>query len=151
MDYQTDYDIDFYMDYTHLLCDNITFITMVRRKKKKTYPSQERYYENNPSVTFRVPKELKEKLEKLAEQEDKAVGQYVREYLEGMVTEREKEDKIYERGFNEGRNRGKEIWRIWFNCYICNLEFVIVPNSEEHEKIKRMRWICPICSGKFIK
>lgn len=94
--------------------------------------SQKRYYANNPTVSFRLPKVLKEKLEKLAERGDMTMAQYVRDFLEGVVTEREKEDKIYIRGLEEGYKKGKEDWQIWHPCPYCDDSVYIRPMSEAH-------------------
>ena len=115
-------------------------ITMVQ---KEYPPSQKKYHANNPTVSFRLPKVLKKKLEKLAERGDMTVGQYVRHFLEGVVTEREKEDKIHKDGFDNGRNEGLEegykqgmkAWQIWVNCSVCGKQGYIEPQSELHKMI----------------
>ncbi|HIH96807.1 MAG TPA: ribbon-helix-helix protein, CopG family [Thermoplasmata archaeon] len=115
--------------------------------QKEYYPSQKRYYANNPTVSFRLPKELKEKLEKLAERGGMTKGQYVRDFLEGVVTEREKEDKIYADGFKDGQKegleegykKGREDWQIGLNCSVCGKQGYIKPQSELHKLILEER------------
>jgi hypothetical protein len=105
--------------------------------QNRIYPSQKKYYANNPTVSFRLPKVLKEKLEKLAERGDMTIGQYVRHYLEGVVTEREKEDEIYTRGLEKGYKQGMIDWQIWHPCPYCDDSVYIRPMGKEHEAILR--------------
>jgi flagellar biosynthesis/type III secretory pathway protein FliH len=126
----------------------------------KSYPSQERYDENNPSVSFRVPKLLLEKLKTMAAREGKTPGQYVRDFLTGKVEERENEASIYQAGYDEGRAKGeeegykrgvedgrsagREATQIWFPCSVCGKQMHVVPGSELHKEImqyvKRAGW-----------
>ena len=103
--------------------------------QKEYYPSQKRYYANNPTVSFRLPKVLKKKLEKLDERGDMTMGQYVRDFLEGIIEEREKEDKIYIRGLEDGYRKGREAWQIYFKCSVCFENIYIKPMSEAHKEI----------------
>jgi hypothetical protein len=111
--------------------------------RKKLYPSQERYNANNPSVSFRLPKEEKKKLEKIAERDGKTIGEYVRDFLKGIVVKREKEITSYNRGFKDGYARGfdkgyeqgKEDWQIWFKCSECGEPCYIRPNDKAHKEI----------------
>jgi len=105
------------------------------------YPSQEKYYGKNPVVSFRLKEEDKKKLEEMASREDMTVGQYVRNYLKGIVEKRETEAKIYKDGrkdgFDDGRNegleegyeKGKKDWQIWFDCYKCDEPCYIEPGD----------------------
>jgi len=129
--------MDYHIDYLYMTQKQIT-------------PSQKRYRANNPTASFRLPKVLKEKLEKLAERGDMTMGQYVRDFLEGVVTEREKEDEIYIRGLEKGYKQGMNNWAIWFECYKCGKQLYFRPRSEHHDAIigylKGLRWgheTCP--------
>ena len=57
-------------------------------------------------VSFRLKKEDRKKLEEIASREDMTVGQYVRNYLKGIVEERETEDTIRKDGFDKGYKKG---------------------------------------------
>lgn len=103
--------------------------------KKKYYPSQERYLAKNPVVSFRLAKGDKEKLEEIAAKDGKTPGQYVREFLRGIVVARGREDEIYDRGFSAGYNRGKEEWRFWFYCSVCQKPIFVKPKSEIHKTL----------------
>ena len=117
-----------------------------------SYPSQEKYYAKNPTVSFRLKKEDIKKLEEIASREDMTVGQYVRNYLKGIVEKRETEAKIRKDGFDEGRNeglkegykQGMNDWAFWFECYKCGERLYIKPLSKNHETIigllKDQKW-----------
>ena len=63
------------------------------------------------------------------------MGQYVRDFLEGVVTEREKEDEIYIRGLEDGYKQGMEDWQIWHPCPYCDDSVYIRPMGKAHHAI----------------
>jgi len=63
------------------------------------YPSQGKYDAKNPVVSFRLTEEDKKKLEEMASREGMTRGQYVRDFLKGIVEKRETEAKIRKDGF----------------------------------------------------
>jgi len=71
-----------------------------------SYPSQKKYYGENPTVSFRLKEEDKKKLEEMASREGMTRGQYVRDFLKGIVEKRETEAKIRKDGFKNGRKEG---------------------------------------------
>jgi predicted DNA-binding protein len=101
------------------------------KRKRRYYPSQERYQADNPTVSFRLPKEDKDRLEEIAKMEGTTIGQYVRDFLKGIVEEK----KGYYEGYNEGLKKGRESWKIQWDCSVCGNVHVIQPNSWVHELI----------------
>ena len=124
-------------------------ITMM---EKKDYPSQKRYLDKNPVVSFRLTKEEKEKLDAIADGEDMTPGQYVRNFLKGIIDEREKEHELYDRAFHDGLDEGEKVWQIWYYCNVCGEQIDIEPQSESHKKIIRLmkesRWGHKSCHDK---
>ena len=61
-----------------------------------------------------------------------------------MVTEREKEDKIYIRGLEDGYKQGMKDWQIWHPCPYCKDSVYIRPMGKAHDVILMysftMRW-----------
>jgi len=95
----------------------------------KLYPSQIRYYDEHPAVTFRLRKEEKKRIELLAERTGKSVSTLVSEALLGA----EKNDsEIYEKGFNDGYNQAVREWKIFYFCKICGEMIYVVPCSDSH-------------------
>ena len=97
-----------------------------------TYSSQERYFASHPVVIFRLKEEERERLVEIAEREDKTVGQYVRDFLRGIIAERANEDSFFNKGYKQGK---KKDWGIWFYCAVCGEPIMIRPNSEGHEAV----------------
>jgi len=88
------------------------------------FPSQVRYLEKNPVVSFHVKQEEKEKLKELSKRYGKSLSEILREILLGVA---EKESKSYERGYNDGVSA----FSVWYPCCVCG-EFILVdPNDEE--------------------
>ena len=56
--------------------------------KKKPFPSQERYHKKKPVVSFRLTREEKRQLEEIAKLDHMSIGQYVRNFLQGVIVER---------------------------------------------------------------
>ncbi len=75
------------------------------RRKEKNRESTMGYLEENPVVSFHVPKEEKEKLVEIAQKNDRSVKDIAREALRLYVNE---EAISYNRGYTEGFNEGKK-------------------------------------------
>jgi len=141
-----------------------------------SYPSQGKYDANNPPVSFRVSKEERKQLEEMASREGMTAGQYVRDFLKGIVEERETEAKIRKDGFDNGRNEGLKEgrkdgfddgrkegfkegykngmndWQIWYPCSYCNDSVYIRPMDEAHDVILKffltLGWGHKSCTDK---
>jgi predicted DNA-binding protein len=98
----------------------------------KKFPSQIRYEENNPSITFRMKKHEKEKIKKMAKKSGKSISTLVRMAL--LELEEDFSDAIKDIGtrkYVEGMNKNA----IWFYCNKCGKCIYIEPKSERHDKI----------------
>ena len=113
---------------------------------RKIYPSQRRYINNNPAITFRMEKEEKERIVQMAELTGKSVSELVRVKQLGLE---EDFSEAYEKIRNKGFMKAKEAYRIWHYCYVCGGVIDILPNSNVHKVIidylKRERWGHPEC------
>ena len=103
-------------------------------------------------MSFRLKKEEKEKLEAIAEIEGMTVSQYVRDFLKGIIAEREKGDGIYRKWFNAGYEKGRKDWQIWYYCSVCGKLLFVEPNGGEHKQIveflKNQGWGHKSCHNK---
>jgi flagellar biosynthesis/type III secretory pathway protein FliH len=88
---------------------------------RKKYPSQIRYEKNNPTITFRMTKEEKERIEQMAavtgtsvsdlvrmalfELEKEITGMYQDAYDDGFASGKQE-------GFKEGEVKGRNKWAI---------------------------------------
>ncbi len=127
---------------------------------KKKYPSQEKYERENPSITFRLPIDMKEKIDQLVETTGKSISQLIRETLFYAGKEySEIQEKSHSEGFvigvNVGGKRGKRKWAIWCYCNVCGEITYIEPNSDAHKAIieymKEQKWGHLKCHKKVTK
>ena len=99
----------------------------IRRK----YPSQIRYEENNPTITFRMKKNEKERIKSMAERSGKSISELVRISLLGL-------EKDFSKAYNDSYTKGMNDWAIWVFCYKCRQGFYIKPNSDSHQELLRV-------------
>lgn len=113
-------------------------------KKRKKFPSVEKYEKNNPTIKFRMKKEEKEAIKIMASDSGKSVSNLVRMALLGLTKDYKEnylqgynyEEKNGKRmGKDEGLAEGKKKWAIWVYCHWCKKPIDIVPNSDNHTKI----------------
>jgi len=101
---------------------------------RKKYPSQIRYEENNPTITFRVTKEEKELIERIAKLSKRSVSTLVRMKLLDL----EKEiTLIYNQLKADADQKAKEKYALSYPCPICGSMIIIRPNSKSHNEIKQ--------------
>ena len=117
---------------------------------RKIYPSQRRYMENNPAITFRMEKEEKERIVEMAELAGKSISDLVRVALFGLEKDfSEVYEKARKGGYNHGFRNAKRAYRIWLFCNVCDEAIDILPNSDVHKAIidylKKGGWRHPEC------
>lgn len=127
----------------------------------KKYPSQIRYEENNPSMTFRVKKEEKELIENMAKRAGKSISELVRvALLELEENFAETLEDTWNDGQKYGLDAGKTIgyqkakneYEITYPCTICGSSCTLPPNSDCHKAVvqflKENRWAHGECVNK---
>ena len=120
---------------------------------RKIYPSQRRYMEQNPAITFRMKKEEKERIVEMAELAGKSISDLVWVALLGLE---EDFSEVYEEaridGYNHGFRNATRAYRIWYFCAVCGKAIEILPNSNAHKAIidylKREGWAHSECHKK---
>ena len=101
---------------------------------RKKYPSQIRYEENNPTITFRVTKAEKELIERIAKLSKRSVSTLVRIKLLDLGKEI---TSINNQLKNDADKQAKEKYALLYPCSICGLMLTIRPNSKCHNDIKQ--------------
>lgn len=76
------------------------------KKHSRLFPSQIRYREKNPTVSFQLKRELKEKLTELARRENVSISRYVSDFLAEVVEKKEDEAKKLQEQYQKGRDAG---------------------------------------------
>jgi hypothetical protein len=108
--------------------------------KKKKAPSREKYEKENPVVSFRVSRELYDRLQAVKTAEGKSVTD-VLEVGVGLLdvkvrSEEEIREAAYEQGRIEGYEIAKYIYKVTYPCSVCGKE-IEVESEEEKRAIKK--------------
>lgn len=102
-------------------------------------PSRIKYEQNHPTVSFRVTKELYDRLEevKKAEGESTADVLKVGVGLLNVKVSEEKEARTQgrEEGFNEGYEMAEDLYKVTYQCRGCG-KIIEVTTKEEKRAIK---------------
>jgi len=92
-------------------------------KKKKKYPSQEKYDEENTTVSVRVTKEFRERLRAVQGRRNQSIASMLLEWLETMDPTMRNEEKVlrkvYQQAYLKGFNDAKNQYGIPFHCIEC--------------------------------
>lgn len=138
---------------------------MEEYQKRKKFPSQIKYEQNNPTITIRLKKYEKEKIEGMAKKAGMSISRLVKISLLNLeekdfsvAIQKAKEEGIqegknigYQQGLSEGYKKGSYDWSIGCYCWKCGKWFAIKPNSKDHNYIvdeMKGRATCPECQKK---
>ena len=91
--------------------------------RRKIPPSRIRYDKANPTVSFRLTKDLKETLDGV--RGDKSYAAFVK----GLLLKTINVD-AYKVGHDKGLREGFKEWGILFPCSVCNIDVVLSPDSD---------------------
>lgn len=111
----------------------------MKKKSGARYPSQVKYDDRNPVISFRVTQEELERIEEIARLSGKSVGVMVREQL-GIYAKDARDKSVYQQGYNEGFAEASEQFRIWYHCCICGEKLWLAPDSNAHEAMMELMW-----------
>lgn len=98
-------------------------------------PSQKRYEERNPTVSFRVDRDTYDRIKELQRKSGKSIVQLVKEAL-GFV-ERSTEE-AYRKGFEEGYSQARDRYKFTIPCADCGRELVLSDNAGGIDKVKQL-------------
>ena len=120
---------------------------------RKIFPSQRRYMDENPAITFRMKREEKERIVQMAEIAGKNVSELVRvELLDLEEDFSEAYEKARSEGYKNGFMDAKKTYRLWHVCDVCKDVIDILPKSDVHKAIidylKKEGWGHPECHKK---
>jgi len=112
---------------------------MAKGKKKRT-PSRIRYEQSHPTVSWRVSKELYDRLQAVKEAEGKSVTDVLKVGIGLLEVKVSKEKEAREQGFEEGFEKGFEeaesLYKVTYPCGVCR-KTLEVTSVKEKEAIKR--------------
>ena len=123
------------------------------QKKHRRFPSQIRYDEKHPTISFRVTTEEYEMIKEMAEQEGETIGVLVREALNKDVKNKTSRYRAgHTTGHNAGYRKAKIEHEIWHYCAICGKRITMLPNDNDHksmiEMMKEKGWGHASCHNK---
>ncbi len=97
-------------------------------KKQRVPPSRLRYEAQNPSLTVRLTRPIRDVLCKIAKEEDLSYSDILKDAFE-------KAAKSYEYGYAAGYYDADNDFRITFPCSVCYKDITMFPDSGPHEDI----------------
>ena len=113
---------------------------MPSHKGKKRTPSRIRYEQSHPTVSWRVSKELYDRLQAVKEAEGKSYTDVLKVglgLLEVKVSEEEEaRSRGYEEGFEEGYEEAESLYKVTYPCKVCR-KTMEVTSVKEKEAIRR--------------
>jgi len=111
---------------------------MTKGKIKKT-PSRVKYEQKFPTVSFRISKELYERLQAVKGAEGKSTTGVLKVgvgLLEAKVSkEKEAKRQGYDEGFEKGYEEAEELYKVTYPCKICR-RTLVVTSAKEKEVIR---------------
>lgn len=120
------------------------------KPSKRKAPSRTRYEQANPTVSWRVTKELYDRLKAIKEKESRSFADILRTGL-GIIEPRaqEKEEATkkglaegYKKGYNEGHKKGyaeaEQLFKVTYPCTICRRTLAITSAQEKQAVTKYM-------------
>ena len=106
---------------------------MVKGRHKP--PSRKRYEQNNPTISFRVSREVHDKLKDHLARRRVSFADFVKESLGVQQIQIPDVGKIKQAALTEGYNKAKKEYRICIRCSECQQPISIKPNSDLHRAI----------------
>jgi len=123
---------------------------MAKNKAIKKKPSRIRYEEQHPTVSFRLPKGLYDKLKSHISDRGISFADFIKEALGEQEAKLPGIDigKIRREAYDEGYDKAFDDWAIDFPCAVCRERLPITPNSDCHKAVKQFlkkNWGHPEC------
>jgi len=110
---------------------------MVRKKKKS--PSRIKYEQSHPTVSFRVSRELYDRLQAVKEAEGTSITDVLKVGVGLLEVKVRKEEEVrregYENGFGRGYEEAQVLYMVTYPCRVCR-KTLEVTSAKEKEAIK---------------
>ena len=108
----------------------------VKNKAKVTHkpPARIRYEQSHPTVSCRLDKDthdlLKQRLDDLG---GVSFADFVKDSLGLLQLKMPDVEEIKKKAWDEGHNRAKKDYQIWYLCSVCGERIDMKPNSDPHK------------------
>ncbi|MFP4052154.1 MAG: hypothetical protein ACLFVB_10495 [Thermoplasmata archaeon] len=95
-------------------------------------PSKKRYNKRNPVISFRVSKEVKEKLDEIIEERKTTK----KEWFEGIINdENNSQEEAFRNGYDKGYRDAKNKYKVEYPCNVCGEPIIVTQKG-----VKEMIW-----------
>lgn len=109
-------------------------------KKKGKTPSRIKYEREHPTVSFRVSKELFDRLEAVKKAEGKSNTDVLKAGVGLLEVKVREEEEVrlegYKDGYDKGYREAKARYQVTYQCKVCR-ERITVDSLREREAVKR--------------
>jgi len=111
---------------------------MARRKRNKS-PARDRYEKSHPVISFRVDRELYDRLKVVKKVEGRSMADILKAGLGLIEVKIRAEEEMWQRGYNEGYEKGIEaaekLYMVTYPCSNCG-QMKAVTTDEEKKAIR---------------
>ena len=104
--------------------------------KRRVPPARSRYERRNPTISIRVSRDIRDRLQQLRERSGKSLGDILREALD---VQEPAAGAAYRRGYMNGRTSAEKIFRVDYRCSVCNGRLTIVRDTAKRAAATYMR------------
>jgi len=113
---------------------------MTKVKRRKAPPSRIRYEQSHPAVSFRVPRDIYDRIRQTKNAGGNSFADIFMAGLGKMEAQAKKLEQSRKKGYDEGYQKGyaeaRLRYRVTYNCNICG-EVMEVKSKEEKEAVTR--------------
>ena len=119
---------------------------MTPRKGKRRHlpPSRQRYEASHPTVSVRIPRELREELEELKQTAGLSMADILKAGLDKLKPDIE---EIYDKAYGEGYAKAEEEYKVLVKCYRCGRRHLAVTGDRIKAAVDQALtgWYSPDC------
>jgi hypothetical protein len=119
------------------------------KHKKHVSPSQIRYDQNHPTVSYRVTKELKERLKALKEIDGKSIAQILKIGAGLLEVKASSDQELSDQGYKMGFQKARGLYQVSYFCSNCG-KLIVLKTPEEKKAaasyMKEAGWSHKDCS-----
>lgn len=110
---------------------------MGHKRRQGRLPSQKRYDERNPTLSFRLDRDEYNKITALSRRSGTPMRTLVREAV-GLLVKQDRYSQGYKDGRKGGYERAREEFEIQYPCAKCGKMMTMQPGDEDHKAMQRL-------------
>jgi len=110
-------------------------------KKRSTLPSRKKYEEANPVVSFKVSKELYDRLQVAKEKESMSYTDILKVGLGLIEVKMRAEEEVREEGKIDGYDLAEYVYKFSFPCSVCGKPVVLDTEEKKEPLVPMLRFL----------